>query len=271
MALSAEAFAAGHDFFGPITISGHVVISGAPPHYVLLGSDPVHVNVRPLPTGQPVNFNGSIGTFSLGTPQLSTNRIRVGQPVRLTVAVHSDGALNRLVAPTPPVVNDWEIIPDNPPDFSFTLIPLTDMARQTPAIPFSSFDPAPEYLRGFDHSVSPRHGHGRRSANRNIPGGYRSYFSAPLKLGGLSPSPGSSAARLVPLQLRGGFVCLQIVPVLAILGLWRWDVRRDSWKRIRPSSGGERRAASCGAKNAGLARPSGAVTRRLLSNMRPMQ
>ena len=42
----------------------------------------------------------------------------------------------------PPRSRDWQIIADHPPATGFTLIPLTDEARETPAIPFSYFDPA---------------------------------------------------------------------------------------------------------------------------------
>jgi hypothetical protein len=225
--LSAQAFAAGHEFFGPVTISGHVVISGGAPQYVFLTSSPIQVNVRPLPTDdQPADFRGSIGTFTLSNPQLSTNRVQIGQPVRLTVTVRSGGDLDRLVPPTPPTVNDWEIIPDDPPDFSFTFIPLTDVTRQTPAIPFSYFNPTngtyvdltipslpvtvttaglPTEMAAVDAGLTP---------------------GPPLRLGGLSPSPGGSVASLVPAQMRGGLVCLQIVPILGILGLWRWDRHR---------------------------------------------
>lgn len=227
LALSAQAFAAGHEFFGPVTISGHVVIPGGAPQYEFLTSDPVQVNVRPLPTAeQPADFGGSIGTFSLSPPQLSTNRIQQGQPVRLTVIVRSSDSLDRPVPPTPPTVNDWEIIPDNPPDFSFTLIPLTDATRQTPAIPFSCFNPTngtyvdltipsvpvavisaglPIEMPAVDAGLTP---------------------GSPLRLGELSPSPGGSIASLVPPQLRGGLLCLQIVPILGILGLWQWDRHR---------------------------------------------
>ena len=66
----------------------------------------------------------------------------MGVPVQLKVAAHGDGDLSRLVPPPPPRVMDWQIIPDNPPGISFTLIPLTDEVTETPAIPFSSFDPA---------------------------------------------------------------------------------------------------------------------------------
>ena len=226
IALSAQAFAAGRDFFGPITASGPVVISGGPPRYVLLTSDPVQVNVRPLPAGQPADFNGSIGTFNLSPPQLSTNRIQTGQPVRLTVAVHNGSPLNRLVPPAPPTVNDWEIIPDNPPDFSFTLIPLTDAVRQTPAIPFSCFDPASgSYvdltIPSLPVTVTSQ---GLPTEMSTVDAGAAS--GAPLRLGDLSPSPGKSVASIVPPQLRAGFICFQLVPLLAIFGLWRWDRHR---------------------------------------------
>ena len=225
LALSAQAFAAGREFFGPITITTtHVTISGGPPHYLFLTSSPVQVNVSPLPEGgRPADFNGSIGTFTLGAPQLSTNRIQVGEPVRLTVAVHSSSALNRLVPPAPPSVNDWEIIPDNPPDFSFTLIPLTDTARKTPAIPFSCFDPAKGHFVDLTIPSVPVTvtSEGLPTELPAVDAGVTT--GSPLKLDGLSPSPGRSVASLVPPQLRGGFVCLQLVPILAILGLWQWD------------------------------------------------
>ncbi|HTV42397.1 MAG TPA: hypothetical protein VMF08_17650 [Candidatus Sulfotelmatobacter sp.] len=222
--LSAQAFAAGHEFFGT-TITARVSIQGGPPHYVFLDSNPVQVNVRPLPAGQPASFNGSIGTFTLTAPKLSTNRIQVGEPVRLTVAVR--GTFDRLVPPAPPNASDWEIVPDNPPDFSFTLIPLSDTVRQTPAIPFSTFDPSNSSYVDLTIPSLPV-----AVTSEALPTEMPAVVDAgtaqgpPLKLGALSPSPGRSAAGLVPPQLRGGFVCLQIVPILAILGLWQWDRHR---------------------------------------------
>ncbi|MGH8023194.1 MAG: hypothetical protein ACRED1_06415 [Limisphaerales bacterium] len=227
LAISAQGFAAGREFFGPITISGRVSIPAGPPRYVLLASNPVQVNVHPLPAaGQPADFNGSIGTFSLGLPQLSTNRIHVGQPVRLTVAVHTSGALNRLAPPRAPTVNDWEIVPDNPPDFSFTLIPLTDTTRQTPAIPFSAFDPAKgRYVNLTIPSVpvtfTPE------GLPTELPSEDSAFASASsLRLGGLLPSDGKSLASLAPPQRRSGLIALEMVPLLAILALWQWDRRR---------------------------------------------
>jgi hypothetical protein len=134
--------------------------------------------------------------------------------------------LDRPVPPTPPTVNDWEIIPDNPPDFSFTLIPLTDATRQTPAIPFSYFNPANgTYVDLTIPSVPVAvTSAGLPTEMPAVDAGLRT--GSPLRLGELSPSPGGSIASLVPPQLRGGLLCLQIVPILGILGLWQWDRHR---------------------------------------------
>ena len=140
---SAQGFTAGREFSGSIAIHGQVVIPGGPPKYVLLVSDAVEINVRPLPSeGELPGFTGAIGKFICDPPQLSPNRLRVGEPVHLKVVFHGEGDLTRLVPPAPPRSPGWQIIPDNPPDTGYTLIPLTDEARETPAIPFSYFDPA---------------------------------------------------------------------------------------------------------------------------------
>jgi len=48
----------------------------------------------------------------------------------------------------------------------------------------------------------------------------------PLKLSGLAPVPGKTAASLEPLQLRGWFVGVQLAPVIGLLALWQWERRR---------------------------------------------
>ena len=57
----------------------------------LVDSDPVTIAVRPLPkAGELPGFTGGIGNFTIDPPALTTNRLRVGEPVRLTVTFASD-------------------------------------------------------------------------------------------------------------------------------------------------------------------------------------
>ena len=132
--------------------------------FTLLDSQPVELQVRPLPRqGELPGFTGAIGSFSLEPPRLAADPLRAGETVKLSVTVHGDGNVGRLAAPPPPQVRDWQVfaatpeplpppsplavLPRQPPvaqgsaTFLYTLVPLTTAARATPPIPFSYFDP----------------------------------------------------------------------------------------------------------------------------------
>jgi hypothetical protein len=222
----AQAFTAGREFTGPISIRGAVSLPGGQPNYVLLLSDVVALNVRPLPMAEELpGFTGAIGKFFFDPPQLSTNRIRVGEPVQLKIAFHGEGDLTRLVPPAAPRSRDWQIIADPPPATSFTLIPETDEATNTPAILFSYFDP--QTAKYADLSIPPLPvtviGEGLPVAVR---ASEAMVESGPTKLSPPATTPGKTAASLTPLQQRPWFVGLQLAPAAAFLVLWQWDRRR---------------------------------------------
>ncbi|HXE42118.1 MAG TPA: hypothetical protein VN516_03750, partial [Candidatus Baltobacteraceae bacterium] len=223
--LSVQAFTAGREFIGQITISGSVVLHGGLPQYTLLVSDPVEINVRPLPNaGQLPGFTGMVGKFTVDPPELSTNRIHDGQPVQLTVNVHGEENSSRPVPPPPPSVNDWQIF-QNASGFSYTLIPLADTVQKTPAIPFSYFNPETEKYVDVTIPPAPVTVMGEELPTA-LPAVNAEASSPGLKLNDLLPSPGKSVSSLKPLQLRGWFVCVQIVPILGFFGMWQWDRRR---------------------------------------------
>jgi hypothetical protein len=224
---SAQGFTAGREFSGPISIRGQVSLSGGPAKYVLLVSDPLEIMVRPLPVEEvPPGFTGAIGEFFRDPPQLATNRLRVGGPVRLKVVFHGEGDLTRFVPPVPPRSRDWQIIADEPPATGFTLIPLTDETQETPAIPFSYFDP--NTAKYADLTIPPLP---VTVVGEGLPVQLPAFddeteSAAPLKLSGLAPAPGKTVASFKPLQLRGWFVGLQLLPGLGFIALWQWDRRR---------------------------------------------
>ena len=213
-------------FTGTISISGPAVIRSGLPQYVLLVSDAAAVNVRPLPEeGRLPGFTGSIGRFSSDSPDLSTNRMRVGEPVHLKLSIHGEGELTRLVRPLLPRSRDWQIIPDEPPGTGFTLIPLTDDVRATPEIPYSSFDPVTaEYVDLTVPSLPVTvlgEGLPVQLAVTDEQG-----LAVPVKLSGLAEAPGETVSSLRPLQLRGWFVAVQLLPVIGFIALLRWDRHR---------------------------------------------
>jgi len=225
--LSAQAFTAGSDFAGPVTLQGQVTIPNGPTKYVLLISEPLEINVRPLPVeGELPGFTGAIGRFFRDPPQLTTNRLRVGEPVRLKIVFHGEGDLARLVPPAAPRSRDWQIIADPPPATGFTLIPLTDETHETPAIPFSCFDPATGKYADLTISSLPVTVLGEGLPVQLPASDDEGQVATPLKLSALVPRPGKTAGSLKPPQLRGWFVSSQLMPVLGFLGLWQWDRRR---------------------------------------------
>jgi hypothetical protein len=161
---------------------------------------------------------------------LSTNRLRVGEPVQLQVVFHGEGDLTRLVPPLPPRSRDWQIIADKPPATGFTLIPLTDEVRATPAIPFSYFNPATGKFADLTIPALPVTVSGESLPVQLPAPDDETQSAAPLKLSGLAETPGKTVSSLKPLQLQAWFVCVQLVPVIGFIALWQWDRRRRFWE-----------------------------------------
>ncbi len=223
---SAQGFSAGREFMGPISIRGAVSLPGGQPKYVLLTSDPVEVNVRPLPMdGELPGFTGAMGKFFRDPLRLSKDRLNVGEPIQLNITYHGEGDLTRFVPPAAPRSRDWQIIADPPPATSFTLIPQTDEVTSTPAIPFACFDP--DSGKYIDLTIPPVPvtvvGQGLPVERRTQDSEDK---STPLKLSALATTPGKIVSSLRPLPLRSGFWAAQLVPAIGFFALWQWDRRR---------------------------------------------
>jgi hypothetical protein len=247
LVLSAQGFT-GNRFSGPIIIQGQVTIPGTAPQFQLVDSDPVTIHVQPLPRADELpGFTGAIGMYRVSPPQLSTNRIRTGDLLKLSVMIEGEGNLHRLVPPPPPTSTNWQVHPAVAGDvsalqsgaplmpgsfavFTYTLIPLTTNALETPAIPFSYFNP--DQRAYVDASIPPApvtvlEGNAaldaRMLAAMTQDGAGK---EKKMKLSDVVERPGWTATSLLPLQHRGWFIALQISPVLGFLAVWQWDRRR---------------------------------------------
>jgi len=211
-------------------------------------SDPVSVVVKSLPReGQLPGFTGAIGTFALEPPRLSTNTVRAGEPVTLTVTIRGQGNIGRLVPPKLAPMREWQVFPpslDPTPayviqqrgscTFSYTLIPLSDRIKATPAIPFSYFDPQKAAYINLTIPPVPltvQPALGGVTLATPVP----SSFTGPeetspgereLVLSGLAETPGRRVRSLVPWQEQHWFPIVQLLPALVMGGLWLWDRRR---------------------------------------------
>ncbi|MDB6109294.1 MAG: hypothetical protein JWR69_1044 [Pedosphaera sp.] len=217
----------------------------------LIDSDPVVLTVKALPKeGRLPGFAGAIGNFQIEAPKLSTNTVRAGDPLTLTVIVRGDGNLGRLAMPPIPFLREWQSFPpigDTAPPFaiqqrgfttfSYTVIPLSDQIKSTPAIPFCSFDPKQGTY--VDLTIPPvpitvKPGppgaaaklQSSSSRTRDTEADDATNREQELALTGLSEGPGHGTGSLRPLQQRWWFLGLQLVPAAGIGGLLAWDRRR---------------------------------------------
>jgi hypothetical protein len=242
--LTAQGFTAGMNFGGPISITGQLTIPGGPPKILLLDSEPVTINVRPLPVENELpGFTGIIGNYFCDPPRLATNSVKIGEPVQLTMVVRGQQNLDRINPPPPPRVQGWQIFPatrgaivaepgttNRGVNFSYTLIPLTSAVQSTPAIPFSCFNPARGNYVDLTIPSLPLtvvSDGMMTNADQALMLVASSFESGPKSgLSKLAQTPGWTTGSLVPLQLRGWFPLVQIFPVLIFCGLWFWDRRR---------------------------------------------
>jgi hypothetical protein len=236
-------------FSGAVIITGQVSFSSGAPKYILLEAEPFTINVHPLPAGSELpGFTGAVGSYTCDPPGLATNTFKAGELVQLNVIIRGQKNLGRINPPPPPRAQGWQIFPavrggfaagtgtsNAGAIFKYTLIPLADSVRATPAIPFSCFDPARgKYIDLTIPSLPVTVLAGETRTNADAALMLSENGSEPDKKSGLSKlaqTPGWIAGGLVPLQMRGWFPLVQIVPALGFCGLWFWDRRRRHLER----------------------------------------
>lgn len=244
--LAVQAFTSGRQFLGPVVLRGQAALFGLQPRHVLLDSDPVTINVQPLPPeGAAKGFTGFVGTLEVEPPQLSTNVLRIGDVATLRVTFRGESSFVRFTPPPAPRVAGWQIFPPTPTEpapltlpvqmplnavaFAYAMIPLAEEARATPAIPFRYFDP--EKAAYVDATIPPV---AVTVSAGDLPADWKpvnlttdaSPAGRKPKLSQLAESPGKTVGTLVPLQLQGWFGLVQLAPAFALGSLWYWDRRR---------------------------------------------
>lgn len=216
-------------------------------HQMLIDSDPFTLNVTPLPVeGKLPGFTGAVGDFQMEPPRLSTNEVRAGEPVTLTVFLRGEGNLGRLTPPPAPTDRAWQTFPPmnesgvpagfmrgGVASFSYPLIPLGDQVKSTPPIPFSYFDPKQKVyvdltIPSVPITVIPGTESTAQAAaiDTNSPASDDSNREKEPVLAALAKTPGRAVGGLRPVQQSWWFLVFQLAPAAALGGLWAWDRRR---------------------------------------------
>lgn len=204
------------------------------------------IRVLPLPTdGVPPSFAGAVGTFALSASVNPTN-VGVGDPITINVAINGRGALDSLNLPS---LDSWREFKIYPPTsriettdalglegtkiFEQVVVPENTEVKQLPPIMFSFFDPEQKIYRTLGYPATPlivRPTAGPavqptividpKTAGVNEPALAKDIVH-------IKTSPGVLAALQPPLVLRPGFLALQSLPLLALLGAFVWRKRGE--------------------------------------------
>ncbi len=120
----------------------------------VLVTEPVVVNVRPLPQGAPAGFDGAVGDYSIEA-SVDSDRLSGGEPATLTITIRGAGNIDALPAPNVPASGDWRVFTQGSDSssqvfrgvlrgskaFEFLLLPNDDGALQIPSFTYVYFDP----------------------------------------------------------------------------------------------------------------------------------
>ncbi|PYK10886.1 MAG: hypothetical protein DME61_02270 [Verrucomicrobia bacterium] len=214
-------------------------------------SEPVALEVKPLPPKAPPSFSGAIGNFTM-TTDAKPKSVQVGDPITVTAAVSGRGNFDRVNAP---VVEDERGWHKYPPSSKFkqddevgisgtktfeTVLSPNEKKQSLPLLAFSYFDPVKEQyvtVRSEPIAISVQ---GAAAAPNVAATQPRSSPPATAT----SPVPATqstskpqdilyqlterprAAESFAPFYTRRFFWGAQLIPLLALIGFVVWKIRR---------------------------------------------
>ena len=212
---------------------------------ISLASDRAAAEALPLPaTGQPANFNGAIGQYSMAVSAGPTN-VAVGDPITVRIQISGRGALDGLALPAQPAWRDFKTFPptqslktsdalglQGTKTFEQIVTPQNTDVHELPAFSFSYFDPEAGAYRTLTESPVRLFVHSAGATPAPVIAAAQAsgtQIQPALKdLLPIKEKPGTLACAGPPLLMRPGFLAAQSLPVLAWLAAFVWRKRTDS-------------------------------------------
>ena len=216
---------------------------------VEIKSEPVALEVKPLPPNAPASFSGAIGNFTM-TSEAKPKTVQVGDPITVTNTISGRGNFDRVNAPIIEDERGWHKYPPSSKfkqddevglsgtkTFEMVLSP-NEKKQGLPLLAFSYFDPVKEQYVTLHSDPIPI----------NVEGG-----AAVASGAGASTTPATAAARaaspvpnankpqgilyqltdrrqtaesFAPIYTRNVFWAVQVFPFLALIGFAGWKIRR---------------------------------------------
>jgi hypothetical protein len=209
-----------------------------------LATDPVTVEVLPLPEGRPANFTGAIGNFTM-TATAGPTTVTVGDPITVRVQISGRGALDSVTLPEQEAWHDFKTYPptskletSDPFGFQGTktfeeiVSPQNTDVRELPPFSFSYFNPDDHQYHTLTQGAVPLVVKAAAATPMPVLAGSKSAPAenqTPQDIAPIRQSMGElSAASAPPLVAQPVFLATQGVPVIAFIASLIWRRRTDN-------------------------------------------
>jgi hypothetical protein len=217
---------------------------------VQITSDPVALEVKPLPPNAPPSFSGAIGSFTMAT-DANPKSVQVGDPITVTTTISGRGNFDRVNAPLIEDDRGWHKYPpsskfkqDDEVGISGTksfemVISPNENKQSLPVLAFSYFDPAKEQyvtLHSEPTTITVQGGAAAPAVAAQPPSSSppTSAQGRPLVPNSTKPQdilyqltePSQTVASFEPLYTRRGFWVAQSLPLAALFVFAGWKIRR---------------------------------------------
>jgi len=218
---------------------------------VEIKSEPVALEVKPLPPKAPPSFSGAIGNFTM-TNEAKPKTVQVGDPITVTTTISGRGNFDRVNAPVIEDERGWHKYPPSSKfkqddgvgisgtkTFEMVLSP-NEKKQGLPPLAFSYFDPVKQQyvtLHGEPISinveggamVTQNAGPAQSAAPAPSPATARPTVQSLTKpediLYQLTELPNRSES-FEPIYTQRVFWAAQLIPLLALIGFAGWKIRR---------------------------------------------
>ena len=217
---------------GPATLT---VPGGFFLHDTALMSEPVTVNVLPLPGRAPAGFNGAVGRFTIEAVA-NADESRVNEPITLIVTLRGEGNIDALPEPAWPDIPGWRSFEGDTTavsnvsrgrlsgtrTFDRLLVPGEPGDFTIPPIEYVHFDPeAAEYVTVSTEPIAVTVAPGPGLASDAGPSGRLELSATDIRH--IKPVPDRLAAEEEPLASRAGYWSMwaALLVLLAVGVAWR--------------------------------------------------
>jgi hypothetical protein len=218
---------------------------------VEIKSEPVALEVKPLPPNAPPSFSGAIGNFTMAT-DAKPKSLQVGDPITVTTTISGRGNFDRVNAPVIEDEHGWH---KYPPSSKFkqddevgisgtktfeTVLSPNENKQALPLLAFSYFDPVKAQYVTLHSEPMPISVQGGAAVTQNSGA---TQPAAPTPATGRARPPVQAAAKpqdilyqlteppkkaesFATVYTRPAFWTAQLIPLLALIGFAGWRIRR---------------------------------------------